>query len=125
VSDLLRELAALPQIGGSLPVKVLAGAMPDRFGMTRTAASPVVAVVALHDGSDRGRCEAERYARILSSAPAMLDLLAVALLNWGEAVEQDEPIDGGDAIAWIGEFTTEVQKTLAGMVGPQTPETAP
>ena len=125
MTDLLRELAALPQMGGSLPVKVLAGEVSDGFCTVRTAASPVVDVVALHDGSDRGRSEAERYARILSGAPAMLDLLAVLLLNWGKAVERDEPIDGGDAVEWLAGFTTEVRKTLAAMVGPQTPGQAP
>jgi len=125
VSDLLRELAALPQIGDRLPIKVLADVVSDGFCMVRTAASPAVDVVALHDGSDRGRCEAEAYARILSGAPAMLDLLAVLMLNWGEAMEHDEPIDGGDAVAWLAEFTIEVRKMLAAMVGPRPSEQAP
>ena len=125
MTDLLRELAALPQIHGSLPVKVLASEVLDGFCTVRTAVSPAVDVVALHDGSDRGRSEAEGYARILSGAPAMLDLLAVLILSWGKAVERDEPIDGGDAVEWLAEFTTEVRKTLAAMVGPQTPGQAP
>ena len=40
-------------------------------------------------------------------------------------MEQDEPIDGGDAVVWLAEFTTNVRKTLAAMVGPQAPEQAP
>jgi len=55
----------------------------------------------------------------------MFDLLAVLILSWGEAVERDEPIDGGDAVEWLAEFTIEVRKTLAAMVGRQTPGQAP
>ncbi len=124
MSDLLRELGALPQICGRLPVRVLADGIPAGLCTVRTAASPMVAVMALHDGSDRGRCEAEGYARLLSGAPAMLDLLAVLMLNWGGAVERDEPIDDSDAVEWLAELTREARKTLRAMVGPLTPEQA-
>ncbi len=66
-----------------------------------------------------------RHARLLSGAPAMLDLLAVLLLRWGEAVEADEAIDGAEAVAWLSPFTVEVRAALQAIVGLRSPETAP
>jgi len=53
----------------------------------------------------------------------MLDLLAVLLLRWGEAVEADEAIDGSEAVAWLSEFTVAVREALRTIVGPQAPGT--
>ncbi len=69
-------------------------------------------VAAVHDGSDRGRGEAEAYARMLSGVPDMLDLLATALVRWGDAIEQDREIDGGDAVEWLARLTVEVREAL-------------
>ncbi len=66
--------------------------------------------------------ETEGYARLLAGAPAMLDLLAVLLLRWGEAVEA---IDGAEAVAWLSPFTVEVRAALQAIVGLRSPETAP
>jgi len=55
----------------------------------------------------------------------MLDLLAVLLLRWGEAVEADEAIDGAEAVAWLAEFTVAVRAALQAIVGPRPPGTAP
>ena len=69
--------------------------------------------------------EAEGYARLLSGAPAMLDLLATALLRWDGQVQADTEIDGGDAVEWLAPFTSEVRLVLQAMVGPLAPERMP
>ncbi len=97
MSDLLREVAALPQICGGLSVRLLGDQGQGGFWLTRTDAGPEVLVAVI----------AGDYARMLSNAPAMLDLLASALVHWDKAVEQDEPIDGGDAVDWVTAFTAE------------------
>lgn len=121
MSALLRAIAGLPQVGGPLPVRVL----PDGFCIIRMGNPSVVEVAALHDGSDRGRHEAEAYARMVSSAPVMLDLLATVLVRWGSAIENDTEINGGDAVDWLAEFTTEVRDVLGTIVGPTSPGTTP
>jgi len=69
--------------------------------------------------------ETEGYARLLSGAPAMLDLLAVLLLRWGKAVEADEAIDGAEAVAWLAEFTVAARALLQAIVCPRAPGAAP
>lgn len=125
MNDLLREIAALLPFDGSLVVKVLADEMSDGFCLIRTAMGPGVDVAVVHDGSDCGRGEAEGYARVLSGAPATLRLLAGVLAKWGEAVEDDEAIDGGDAVDWLAAFTVDVRAALQAMVGPLAPGQAP
>ena len=98
MTDLLREIASLPQVGGSLSVELLAGEPSRRFYLLRTATRPGADLAALQAD------ETEGYARLLSGAPAMLDLLAVLLLRWDQAVAADEAIDGGEAAAWLSEF---------------------
>ena len=72
----------------------------------------MVDVAVVYDGSDRAHGEAEGYARMLSIAPAMLDLLTGVLARWGEAVEEDSEINGGDVVEWLAEFTIEVREAL-------------
>lgn len=120
MSDLLRAIATLRQVSGPVPVRVLPAGVSDGVRLTHTGALPVVEVAALHDGSDRGRHQAEAYARMLSGAPAMLDLLATVLVRWSRAVERDQEINGGDAVDWLAEFATEVKDALQGIVGPPT-----
>ena len=55
----------------------------------------------------------------------MLDLLAVLLLRWGEAVQADEAIDGAEAVAWLSPFTADVRAALQAIVSPRTPGAAP
>ena len=119
MTDLLREIASLPQVGSSLSVEVLAGEPSRRFYLLRTTTRPGA------DTATLGGDETEGYARLLSGAPAMLDLLAVLLLRWDKAVAADEEIDGSEAVAWLSEFVVEVRAALRGIVGPRTPETAP
>ena len=119
MTDLLRGIASLPQVGGSLSVELLAGEPSRRFYLLRTATRPGADLAALQAD------ETEGYARLLSGAPAMLDLLAVLLLRWDQAVAADEAIDGGEAAAWLSEFVVEVRAALRGIVVPRTPETAP
>jgi len=69
-----------------------------------------VEIAAFHDGAARGRGEAEGYARMLSGAPAMLDLLAALLVRWGDAVADDGEINSGDVVAWLSRFTVRCAK---------------
>ena len=68
---------------------------------------------------------AEGYARLLSGAPVMLDLLAAALVRWGEAVEADTEIDGGEAVDWLSQFAVEVRDALWMIVASPPPGTLP
>ncbi len=125
MSALLRAIAGLPQLCGPLPVRVLPDGLSDGFYVARTGNPSVVDVAALHDGSDRGRREAEAYARMVSGTPVILDLLATVLVRWGSAVENDTEINGGDAVDWLAEFTTEVRDALKLIVSPTSPGTKP
>jgi len=121
VNALLHEIRTLPHIGGRLMVRVLADETSDGFCLFRTDASSMVDVAVVYDGSDRARGEAEGYARMLSVAPAMLGLLTGVLAKWGEAVEEDTPIDGGDAVEWLTGFTVEVRETLLAITASMQP----
>ncbi len=121
MNALLREIHTLPHIEGSLTVRVLADEISDGFCLFRTDASPMVDVAVVYDGSDRARGEAEGYARMLSVAPAMLGLLTGVLVKWGKAVEEDTPIDGGDAVEWLTGFTVEVRETLLAITASMQP----
>ncbi len=125
MNALLREIRTLPHIEGSLSVRVLADETSDGFCLFRTDASPMVDVAVVYDGSDRARGEAEEYARMLSIAPAMLGLLTSVLARWGEAVEEDSEINGGDAVEWLAEFTVDAREVLQAIVGAVRPEDAP
>ena len=112
MNALLREIRALPLIDGILAVRVLADEVADGFCLVRTDTSPGVDVAVVYDGADRHRGDAESYARVLSVAPVMLGLLTGVLAKWGETVEEDTPIDGGDAVQWLTGFTIDVRETL-------------
>ncbi len=116
MTDLLRAIAGLPQSHGGLSVSRFGDPGRGGFWLARTDGGPEVAV-AMVAGD-----EAEGYARLLSGAPAILDLLATALLRWGRQVEADTEIDGGDAVEWLSGFTTEARGVLETMVGPLAPE---
>ncbi len=118
MSRLLEEVNTLRCVEGRLTVKELADEMADGFCLCRNDIGGSVDVAIVYDGSDRARGEAEGYARILSGAPPMLDLLAGVLEKWGTAVLGDEPINGGDAVAWLSEFTIAVRDALQAMVDP-------
>jgi len=119
MTDLLQEIAKLPQVHGALSVELLAGEPSRRFYLLRASARPGADLAVLQGD------ETEGYARLLSGAPAMLDLLATLLLRWGKAVETDEAIDGAEAVAWLAEFTVEVRAALQRIVGPRTPGASP
>ena len=116
---LLHAVAGLPQLGGGLSVGLFGGQERDCFWLARAdgGSGTAVAVVA----GD----EAEGYARLLSGAPAMLDLLAVLLLRWERAVSEETGIDGGEAVEWLAGFTSEVRLVLQAMVGPLAPGRLP
>ena len=80
MTDLLREIAKLPQVQGALSVELLAGEPSGRFYLLRASARPGADLAVLQGD------ETEGYARLLSGAPVMLDLLAVLLLRWGKFV---------------------------------------
>ncbi len=119
MSDLLRAVAGLPQSHGSLSVSVFGDPGRGGFWLARANDGPEVAV-AMVAGP-----QAEGYARLLSGAPAMLDLLATALLCWDGQVQADTEIDGGEAVEWLAGFTAEVRLVLGAMVGPLAPERKP
>jgi len=58
---------------------------------------------------------------VLSGAPAMLGLLTEVLAKWGEAVEEDTPIDDGDVVEWLTGFTVEVRETLLAITASMQP----
>ena len=119
MTDLLREIAKLPQVQGALSVELLAGEPSGRFYLLRASVRPGADLATLQGD------ETEGYARLVSGAPAMLDLLAVLLLRWGQAVETDEAIDGAEAVAWLSPFTVEVRAALQAIVSPRKPGAAP
>lgn len=118
MSRLLQEVNTLRCVDGNLTIKELTDEMGDGFCLFRSDINGLADVAIVYDGSDRERGEAEGYARILSGAPPMLDLLAHVLEKWGIAVIEDEPIDGGDAVAWLAEFTIAVRDALQAIVDP-------
>ncbi len=101
MSKLLQEIASLPQIHGGLVVQPVTHERVDGFCLLRTDTNPAVAVAAVHDGSDRGRAEAEGYARVPSGTPAILGLLAALLVRWSDDAADDDEINSGDAVAWL------------------------
>lgn len=115
MTDLLHALAALPQSHGGLSVSVFGDQGRGGFWLVRSDGGPEVAVAMV------AGAQAEGYARLLSGAPAMLDLLATALLRWEGQVQADTEIDGGEAVEWLAGFTSEVRVVLQAMVGPLAP----
>jgi len=118
MTSLLHDIAGLPQVRGSLSVKLLAQESSSGFCLVRTDTGAKIPVAVVQGG------EAEGYARMLSGAPVMLDLLTTLLVRWGDAVADDE-INGGDAVAWLSQYTAEVREALQAIVGPLPPEPAP
>ncbi|MGI4793353.1 MAG: hypothetical protein ACRYG8_04570 [Janthinobacterium lividum] len=125
MNALLREIRTLPHIKGRLAVRVLADELSDGFCLFRSDASPMVDVAVVYDGSDRAHGEAEGYARLLSIAPVMLDLLTGVLARWGEAVEEDSENNDGDVMEWLAKFTVDARKVLQAIVGAVRPGSAP
>ena len=119
MTDLLHALAALPQSHGGLSVSVFGDQGRGGFWLVRSDGGPEVAVAMV------AGAQAEGYARLLSGAPAMLDLLATALLRWEGQVQAYAEIDRGEAIEWLAEFASEVRLVLGAMVGPLAPGRLP
>jgi hypothetical protein len=119
MTDLLHAVAGLPQIHDGLAVSVFGDPGRGGFCLARADARSET-LVALVAGA-----EAEGYARLLSGAPAMLDLLATFLLRWEGEVEADTGIDGSEAVEWLAGFTSEVRGVLESMVGPLAPGRVP
>ena len=119
MTDLLYALAALPQSHGGLSVSVFGDQGRGGFWLVRSDGGPEVAVAMV------AGAQAEGYARLLSGAPAMLDLLATALLRWEGQVQADTEIDGGEAVEWLAGFASEVRLVLGAMVGPLAPGRLP
>ncbi len=115
MSALLRAVAGLPQSHGGLAVSQFGDQGRVGFCLARADGGPEVAVAMIAGD------QAEGYARLLSGAPAMLDLLATALLRWEGQVQAGTEIDGGDAVEWLAGFTSEIRLVLEGMVGPLAP----
>ena len=119
MTDLLRAVAGLPQSHGGLSVSVFGDQGRGGFWLARSDGGPEVAVAMV------AGIQAEGYARLLSGAPAMLDLLATVLLCWEGQVEADTEINGSEAVNWLTGFTGEVREVLLAMVGPLAPGRMP
>ena len=122
MKGLLQRIASLPRIDSPRPITVLVDQVGVGVGMVRTAASSLVEVAVLHDGSEDGHRAARDQAWMLSGAPVMLGLLAGVLARWGAAVEADTEINGGEAVEWLSAFAIDVRQALEQLVGPATPE---
>ena len=62
--------------------------------------------------------------RELEAAPAMLAALQQIESDWGEAMRDDSPINGGDAVQWLCEFFPQVTAAIALATGAPTGEAA-
>lgn len=128
MTDLLRAVAGLPQSHGGLSVSVFGDQGRGGFWLARSDGGPEVAVATAANAARFGEIagvQAEGYARLLSGAPAMLDLLATVLLCWEGQVEADTEINGSEAVDWLTGFTGEVREVLLAMVGPLAPGRMP
>ena len=108
----------LPEIFGRLLVP-FEDRVEDGFGLIRTDTSPAIEVAIVHDGSDRGIGEAEKYAQLLGLSPVMLTLLQEALGAWAEQFDapddpgEDVSVDGGDLVEWFADWRLRVREGLA------------
>ncbi|MBE7212911.1 MAG: hypothetical protein INR65_18005 [Gluconacetobacter diazotrophicus] len=106
----------LPEISGRLLVLPFEDRVEDGFGLIRTDTSPAIEVAIVHDGSDRGIGEAEKYAQLLGLSPVMLTLLQEALGAWAEqfdAPDDDHYVSGTDLLEWFGDWRLRVREGLA------------
>ena len=63
-------------------------------------------------------------ALLFKAAPAMLAALQQIESDWGEAMRDDSPINGGDAVQWLCEFFPQVTAAIALATGAPTGEAA-
>ena len=110
----------LPEISRRLLVLPFENRVEDGFGLIRTDTSPAIEVAIVHDGSDRGIGEAEKYAQLLGLSPVMLTLLQEALGAWAErfdapddAPDGDHYVSGSDLVEWFGDWRLRVREGLA------------
>lgn len=109
----------LPEISGRLLVLPFEDRVEDGFGLIRTDTSPAIEVAIVHDGSDRGIGEAEKYAQLLGLSPVMLTLLREALavsadqFDAPDDANEDVSVDGGDLVEWFADWRLRVREGLA------------
>ncbi len=110
----------LPEITGRLLVLPFEDRVEDGFGLIRTDTSPAIEVAIVHDGTDRGIGEAEKYAQLLGLSPVMLTLLQEALGAWAEqfdapddAPDGDHYVSGSDLVEWFADWRLRVREGLA------------
>ena len=72
-----------------------------------------------HDCEERA-AEWEAIRPLLVSAPNLLAVLAEAEICWGDEFASDNPIDGGDLVAWFAEWLPKVRAAIAGVRGQET-----
>lgn len=82
-------------------------------------------LAAIGDSSDYGgtmevRATIDRaiaHERAAARAPQMLRCLRGALIQWSEAIGDDDyPVDGGDMVEWfLGEFVPEAKRAIRGL----------
>lgn len=61
--------------------------------------------------------QAIAHERVAARAPQMLRCLRGALIQWSEAIGDDDyPVDGGDMVEWfLGEFVPEAKRAIRGL----------
>lgn len=59
------------------------------------------------------RCEeTHANAKLFAAAPTMYELLNGAIEEFGTAIDEDEPINGADAVDWLVDFVTRARRVL-------------
>lgn len=56
-------------------------------------------------------------ADLFTAAPELIALLAEANRVWGEAFDNDNPVDGGDLVEWFAVWLPKVRMVIGGAQG--------
>jgi hypothetical protein len=72
------------------------------------------------DNYDERRSEWNAIRPLLVSAPALLAVLDEAEIVWGEAFDNDNPVDGGDLVEWFAEWLPKARAAIATARGQDT-----
>ena len=59
-------------------------------------------------------------ADLFTAAPQLLDVLDEADIVWGEAFDNDNPVDGGDLVEWFAEWLPKARAVIATARGQKT-----
>ena len=56
--------------------------------------------------------EQQANALLIAKSPEMHELLEYAVQQWGSMIDNDEDINGGDAVEWLVDFITDVREVI-------------